>query len=129
MRHSRELAELLLHKAAQDEFVIEKLISDAASPEEVIGFHAQQAIEKVLKAVLALHAVRCGKVHNLGLLLDLLRDHDIPFPAEFEEVRRLTPFAADFRYQDAPPEQAVNRSWAVNAVRRVRAWAEAILAQ
>jgi HEPN domain-containing protein len=122
---SRELAELLLHKAGQDEFVLEKLVSDPASPDEVIGFHAQQAIEKMLKAVLALHAVRYGRVHNLGVLLDLLRDHHIPFPAEFEEVRRLTPFGADFRYEDAAPGQAVHPSWAVDAVRRVRAWAEA----
>ena len=48
MRRSRELAELLVRKAAQDEFVIEKLISDPASPEEAIGFHAQQAIEKLI---------------------------------------------------------------------------------
>jgi hypothetical protein len=38
---SRERAQLLLRKAAQDEFTIEKLISDPASPDEVIGFHAQ----------------------------------------------------------------------------------------
>ena len=36
---SREHAELLLRKAAQDEFVVEKLSFDPASPDEVIGFH------------------------------------------------------------------------------------------
>jgi hypothetical protein len=46
--HSREHAELLLHKAQQDEFALEKLIPDPASPDEIIGFHAQQAIEKTL---------------------------------------------------------------------------------
>jgi hypothetical protein len=47
MRHSREHAELLLHKARQDEFALEKLISDPALPDEIIGFHAQQAIVAV----------------------------------------------------------------------------------
>jgi len=58
MRRSRELAELLLQKAEQDEFALDKLIPDPNSPDEIIGFHAQQAIEKMLKAVLALAAVR-----------------------------------------------------------------------
>ncbi len=49
MMRSRELAELLLRKAAQDEFTLKKLSPDPASPDEVLGFHAQQAIEKMLK--------------------------------------------------------------------------------
>jgi hypothetical protein len=43
---SRELAELLLRKAEQDEFVLRELNPNPASPDEVIGFHAQQAVEK-----------------------------------------------------------------------------------
>ena len=37
----REQALKLLEKAAQDEFVLDKLISDPASPDKAIGFHAQ----------------------------------------------------------------------------------------
>jgi hypothetical protein len=55
---SLEHARLLLRKAAQDEFVLLKLIPDPASPDEMIGFHAQQAIEKMLKAVLAAKAIQ-----------------------------------------------------------------------
>jgi len=43
---SHEHAELLLRKAAQDQFTLEKLFPDPASPDEVIGFHAEQAVEK-----------------------------------------------------------------------------------
>jgi hypothetical protein len=57
MQHSSEHAELLLRKAQQDESALEKLISDPALPDEIIGFHAQQAIEKTLKAVL-----ECGSL-------------------------------------------------------------------
>ena len=42
-------------------------------------------------------------------------------------MRRLNPFAVDFRYEDARQEEAVDRSWAVNAVRRVKAWVEGVL--
>ena len=62
---SREHSRLLLRKAAQDEFVLEKLAPDAQAPDEVIGFHAQQAVEKMLKAALTHNAVRYRRTHDL----------------------------------------------------------------
>ena len=56
MRRSRELAELLLQKAQQGEFALDKLMPDLDSPDEITGFHAQQAIDKMLRAVPALAA-------------------------------------------------------------------------
>jgi HEPN domain-containing protein len=128
---SSEHAELLLRKARQDEFALEKLVTDPASPDEILGFHAQQAVEKTLKAVLALHDVRYPFVHDLKTLVDLLGKSKISFPQQLEEVRRLTPFATVFRYEYLPaePRRALDRSWALELVRHVRAWAEATLAQ
>lgn len=51
------LAGLLLRKAEQDFYVLEKLVADARAPVEVFGFHAQQATEKILKAWLAAHRI------------------------------------------------------------------------
>ncbi len=126
---SRELAELLLRKARQDEFTLEKLIPDPASPDEVIGFHAQQAVEKMLKAVLALASIQYRRTHDLVELLDLLRESNISFPAQLDEVRHLTPFAAAFRYGELPeqPQRPFNRSWALDCVRKVRTWVESVL--
>ena len=42
---NREQAEILLRKAREDEFTVDKLIPDPAAPDVVIGFHAQQAVE------------------------------------------------------------------------------------
>jgi len=129
MRRSRELAELLLQKAEQDEFALDKLIPDPDSPDEIIGFHAQQAIEKMLKAVLALAAVRYRWSHDLVELLDLLRKNGISYPEAFEEITALTPFAAILRYEEMArrTEQPFDRFWARECVRRVRAWAESAL--
>ncbi len=126
---NREYAELLLRKASEDEFTIEKLLPDPASPDEVIGFHAQQAVEKMLRAALTLYTVRYPYIHHLATLLDLLRENGISFPEELEEVRRLTPFATVFRYEHLPaePRGPFNRSWALNCVRQARAWAESVL--
>jgi len=125
----RELAEMLLRKAGQDEFTLEKLVPDPASPDEVIGFHAQQAVEKILKAVLANASVSYRHTHDLVELFDLLRKNSLPYPAEFEEARRLTPFASTLRYEDLPLQLARphDRSWALDIVRRVRAWADSIM--
>ncbi len=122
---SREQAELLLRKAAQDEFTIAKLVPDPASPDEVIGFHAQQAVEKILKAVLAFVLVRYRRTHDLAELIDLLRDKELlPLPEELEEVRR-----HEFRYGDMPeePEEPFDRAWALECVRKTRRWAESLI--
>jgi len=126
---NREHAKLLLRKAKEDEFTVEKLVPDPASPDEVIGFHAQQAIEKMLKAVLALHSVSYRYTHDLAELLDLLRQSKISFPEMLEEARQLTPYATAFRYDELPeePEEPFDRSWALDHVRRVRNWAESVL--
>jgi HEPN domain-containing protein len=44
--------EVLLHKARQDELVVERLLGDRDVDDDTLGFHAQQAAEKLLKAVL-----------------------------------------------------------------------------
>jgi HEPN domain-containing protein len=126
---SRELAALLLRKAAQDEFVLDKLVPDPSSPDEIVGFHAQQAVEKMLKAVLALRAIRYGKVHEIGQILALLRKNSIAYPPEFDELDQLSPFAVEFRYEDAPAksEQPFDRTWALDCVRQVRSWVGSLL--
>ena len=126
---SREHAELLRRKAAQDEFVVEKLSSDPASPDEVIGFHPQQSVEKTLKAVLTLSSIHYGRTHSIAALIDLLAENRIAFPSELDQVRRLTPFAVAFRYDELPPQpqQPFDRLWALDCVRQVRTWAESLL--
>jgi HEPN domain-containing protein len=45
-------AKLLLAKAKDDEILLEEIITNERIKEEIIGFHAQQAAEKLLKAFL-----------------------------------------------------------------------------
>lgn len=127
---NRERASVLMHKAKEDEFTVEKLLPDPASSDEIIGFHAQQAVEKCLKAILTLRDVDYPFVHDLVALFELVRKQKISFPQEFEEVRRLTPFATILCYEELPadPRHALDRLWALNCVRQVRAWAEMVLA-
>ncbi len=50
---SRDQARFLLGKARDDALAADKLAKDSAIASAVVGFHAQQAVEKGLKAVLS----------------------------------------------------------------------------
>lgn len=104
-----EQARLLLRKAAQDQAVLEKLLDDPAIDDETLGYHAQQAAEKLLKALLAHGGYNYPRSHNIGLLLDLLEDHGLPLPEPFQVVEVLTPFGTVFRYDDLPLEDSPDR--------------------
>lgn len=105
-------ARLLQRKASQDLAVLDKLLDDPDIDDETLGYHAQQAAEKLIKAVLALHGHDDPRSHNIGLLLDLLASHGIPLPERFEVLQTLTPFGTVFRYDDLPLEDTpARRSW------------------
>jgi len=106
-------ARLLQRKAAQDLAVLDRLLDDAAINDETLGYHAQQAAEKLIKALLALNGHDYPRSHNIGLLLDLLASHGIPLPERFEALQTLTPFGTVFRYDDLPLEADTpdRRSW------------------
>lgn len=132
MNRSREHARLLIQKASEDQYVLERLIGDEDAPDAVIGFHAQQAVEKLLKAVLTSHSIRYGRRHDLAHLVDLLEEHGIPMPPGAEGLSGLTPYAVELRYDEPPltaeePER-LDREWALGCVRQVRTWAESMLA-
>ncbi len=69
-----DLAAILLQKADQDIYVLDKMVGDEEAPVEVFGFHAQQATEKLIKALLARGSVLYTRTHRLGELVDLLNN-------------------------------------------------------
>ncbi|MFC1974908.1 HEPN domain-containing protein [Chloroflexota bacterium] len=124
----RKLAQKLLRKADQDIVVINKWYSDADVADEILGFHAQQATEKLLKAVLSNAEIEFPFTHRLTDLIDLLKDHGIDFPDDLDDVRYLTPFAVEFRYdffeQDEDP---LDREDLVKLLAELRAWVSRII--
>jgi HEPN domain-containing protein len=109
-------ARRLLAKAGEDEYVLDRLLGDAAAPEAVVGFHAQQAAEKLLKAAL--------------FLADLAASSGLNLPAECEALRWLTPYAVLYRYEgDADEdEERLARQEVRENLRKLRGWVEARLA-
>jgi HEPN domain-containing protein len=133
MSKSHEHARLMLEKAAEDLYVLDLLIADTGAPDAVIGFHAQQAVEKWLKAALTERAIGFARTHDLAALLDLLQDNGIAMPTGADRIPRLTPYAVVFRYGHVPLEAGgappLDRVWVADCVREVRAWAEALVGE
>jgi len=68
-RSGDDLAQLLMEKAAGDETILLRLIDEDDIPDDGLGFHAQQAVEKMIKAVLAHNLITYERTHNIAYLL------------------------------------------------------------
>jgi HEPN domain-containing protein len=120
MASGRDLAERLLRRADDDLAAVEAMTPLESVADTIVAFHAQQAVEKSLKAVLAAHEVEFPFIHDLDGLAQLCASADVSLPGELDGVDRLTPYAAGFRYDDdavgGVSRDAAER-WAVAAVR------------
>ena len=119
-----EQTRMLLRKAAADESLLDRVLSEETVDDEIIGFHCQQAVEKLLKAWLSSLGVNYPKTHNLQTLIELLEQQGKILPQELSEIDRLTPYATIFRYEDPPQQESFDRKNARKLIREVRAFVE-----
>ena len=99
MKGPRDHAQALLKKAANDLVAASATLSTGQALDTVC-FHAQQAVEKSLKAILALHEIEYPWWHDLGELFELVRplaSELIPFE---DQMFRMTPYAVAVRYDE-----------------------------
>ena len=89
-------------------------------PTDTVCFHAQQVVEKYLKALLASEGIDFPKTHDIGALTVLMHETMRP-ELSVEEQRRLTVYATATRYPglDEPITLADARA-AVELARHVR---------
>lgn len=130
MKPHIEEALLSLRLADRDAKAFEVLSRDPEVHLTVGLFHAQQAIEKSLKAALFAHQIEFARTHDLIQLTQLLRGRGILVPVSDGDLRRLNPFAVIFRYddteidpipqQDAASMVATTRVWAGEMVEEAR---------
>jgi HEPN domain-containing protein len=131
MDRTDDRAAVLFEKGAEDRCMLNVLADDVTTPASGLAFHAQQAVEKFMKAVLANEGVVFPRTHNLALLIDMLADNGVPLPPESEQLVVLTPYAAHFRYDRAvggeSSDETLDRQWLKTCVSRTEAWAKAML--
>ena len=69
-------------------------------PLEIICYHCQQAIEKLLKGVLISRGVTIKKIHDLGLLAEMLQEYTEVDEKYLEMCDDLMPYGVKIRYPD-----------------------------
>ncbi len=97
MADHNDLARELVALAQDDRAAAEALL-DLAVSDTIVCFHAQQAVEKALKAALAAAGASFPRTHNIGLLLQLCEDSGAAPPPDLAEADLLTPYAVAGRY-------------------------------
>jgi HEPN domain-containing protein len=116
-----EIVRQWLAKADQDMQAGEALLS--ATPPFLFPacFHAQQAAEKYLKALLTWHQIEFPKTHAIAQLLELLKPAVPDVVSALREAVILTPFGVDVRYPGDQPEPTTQETrQALDLARAVR---------
>jgi len=91
---------------------------------ETLCFHAQQAVEKALKAVLIANKIPSTKTHNIGTLIGMLPAH-VGLPEELKEAAELTTYAVMARYPgDLEPVTEDEYLEAIGLAKKVLNWAK-----
>ena len=87
---------------------------------DAAGFHAQQCIEKYMKAFLQMHEIQFRKIHDLSALMELCLPVFPELELEKELLAYLNQFAVNYRYpgEFATKEQVKT---AVKSMKRLRA--------
>jgi hypothetical protein len=122
-----DLAKALLEKGQEDEALLQRIVADEAIADALFGFHAQQAVAKYLKAVLAIDQERPHRTHDLDVLAGqcVQNGHDVP--EDLREISDLSRYAVEERNPLAvtPP---IDRATALDLVVGVRTWAQDVVA-
>jgi len=89
-------------------------------PTDTVCFHAQQCVEKYVKALLVLRSIPFPKTHDLSVLTRTLPESWQPDLTP-EQVRRLTDYATITRYPgDYEPVTVEEARAAIKIARKVR---------
>jgi HEPN domain-containing protein len=122
-------ARRLLGMARKDLQALRGMTDSATFADEIFGFHAQQSVEKGLKAWLAVRGVEYPKTHDLRALLALLSEDGVDVEDLWDLVE-YNLFAVQFRYEAFELfEEALDREAVIQRVAALTQRVEAVLAE
>jgi HEPN domain-containing protein len=88
----------MLEMARKDHQAISHMLDVECFSEEIFGFHAQQAIEKALKAWISGRGLTYPKSHDVSALTKILETSGEDL-REFPNLEDYTIFAVQYRYE------------------------------
>ena len=119
-----EQAAVLARKANADAVAVRELAGNPEITDEIVGFHAQQAIEKWLKALMATRGMDETRIHDIGRLLQLLENDGADLPGNAGLLDELTIYAVPMRYDELLDAEPLDREATVRLVDEVDRWAQ-----
>jgi HEPN domain-containing protein len=122
-REPADLAALYAKKANNDATAAREFADNTEISDEIIGFHAQQAVEKWLKAVMASLGLPQQRTHDIDQLIRLLEEHGIGLPVPRARLAELTDFAVPLRYEDLLDAEPLDRRATTALIDEVGSWA------
>lgn len=88
-----------------------------------ICFHAQQSVEKAIKALLISRNIDFPWIHDLQALFTICEESGIPVEKAVQEADALTPYATEARYPGYWEEiRPADTEEAIHLAERVLAW-------
>lgn len=126
MATEEDLARELLRLAEDDLVAARALLPAPAVADAIVGFHAQQAVEKSLKAALAASGADFPFTHNVDLLMQLCEDAGLAVPGSLQDAGLLTPYAAKLRY-GGPSRGGVGREASLSLASAAVHWAAGVV--
>ncbi|MCJ7529856.1 MAG: HEPN domain-containing protein [Anaerolineales bacterium] len=112
-------------RLAKADLAIAQMVNDERIAVEILVFHAQQAVEKALKALLVQHQVEFPKTHSIGMLLNLCKGAGYDVPDDLGETATMAVYAVAARYPGTELDidandtrEAAEQAW------RLLAWVE-----
>ena len=119
-----DTAAVLARKAEDDARAVRILAPDSAIADRIVGFHAQQAIEKWLKAAIVARQLPEARIHDIGRLIQILENAGVEVPADADRLDELTIYAVPMRYDELLLEvEPLDRDEAASVVDSVATWA------
>lgn len=122
---ARRVSNTLLRKAGSDLRAARTLAQDPDRFDGAIGFHAQQTVEKALKAVLASFAADYPRTPDIAALIAKLAKHGVCPPDLVAEAAWLSRWGMRSCYEH--PDTALDRGRAIQAAAAAFEWASVLV--
>ena len=117
----RRVALELLSLAERDQEAMLVLMKAKTIDFAIIGFHAQQSVEKAMKAAMAIHGITYPRSHDLVQLRDMLAAANHAFPLSQNTLEALNPYAVSSRY-NLETDELLDERQAADAVQICLEW-------
>lgn len=122
-------ARVMLRMAHKDFAALMGMARDTvAFADEIFGFHAQQAVEKALKAWICLHGIEYPFTHQLARLMTILKN-DGEDMEEFWALDQYSVFSVQARYEDGDValDEPLDRDAVIVEVQTLLDWVERVM--